>query len=338
MKILAIETSCDETAAALYDSNRGLIMHHLYSQASLHQRFGGVVPELASRVHVEYMGNIVKATLDDAATDLSDVDAIAVTNRPGLPGSLFVGVAFAKALAYAGNKKILGINHLEGHVFSSFLEHNVPFPHLCLTSSGGHTSLYLVHDFGEYEVVGTTHDDAAGEAFDKVAKLLNLGYPGGPVIEKLAKEVMFQDFFHYPRSKQKDLNFSFSGVKTAVLYDLVKRGAYDLAAKKLLNHSQEFAQQVASSFLVCIADIFLEKLTRALTLYPDVRAITFVGGVACNRYISERIQQLATKNNISFFKPSPKFCTDNAAMIAFVGHYKALNGEFDDLLLDIATQ
>jgi N6-L-threonylcarbamoyladenine synthase len=346
---LGIETSCDETAAAVYHSTQGLLSSTLYSQIELHKKFGGVVPELASRSQLEKINPIVAAALEQANLSLGDIDVVAVTNKPGLPGSLLVGICFAKAIAYSATcpskleeqsrgKKIIGINHLEGHAFSSFLEHNVPFPHLCLTASGGHTSLYLIRNFGDYEVLGETQDDAAGEAFDKIAKLMNLPYPGGPVIEKLAREVEFQDFFHYPRSKHKTLDFSFSGLKTAVLYDLVKQGAYDLATKTFLRPDDEqFQKKVASSLLVCMADIFEQKLALAVEKCPAVKAITFVGGVACNAYITGRLQTFAESHNIPFFHPSRKYCTDNAAMIAFVGNYKAQQGLFSDFTLDINT-
>ena len=333
---LGIETSCDETAAAVYHSTQGLLSSTLYSQIELHKKFGGVVPELASRSQLEKINPIVAQALEKANITLHDVDVIAVTNKPGLPGSLLVGICFAKAVAYTSNKKLIGINHLEGHAFSAFLEHDIPFPHLCLTASGGHTSLYLMKNFGDYEVLGETQDDAAGEAFDKIAKLMNLPYPGGPVIEKLAREVNFQDFFHYPRSKQKTLDFSFSGLKTAVLYDLVKQNAYDLATKTFLRSDDEqFKKEVASSLLVCMADIFEQKLGLAREAHPQIKAITFVGGVACNNYIVERLKTFAAQSNIPFFHPSRAFCTDNAAMIAFVGNYKAQQGLFADFTLDI---
>jgi N6-L-threonylcarbamoyladenine synthase len=333
---LGIETSCDETAAAVYHSTQGLLSSALYSQIELHKKFGGVVPELASRSQLEKINPIVATALEQANITLDNVDVIAVTNKPGLPGSLLVGVCFAKAIAWAKGKKIVGINHLEGHAFSASIEHDVPFPHLCLTASGGHTSLYLVKGFGDYEVLGETQDDAAGEAFDKIAKLMNLPYPGGPVIEKLAREVNFQDFFHYPRSKHKTLDFSFSGLKTAVLYDLVKQKAYDLSTKTFLRVGDEqFIKEVSSSLLVCMADIFEQKLALALENYPDIKAITFVGGVACNAYITERLKTFAASHTIPFFHPSRKYCTDNAAMIAFVGNYKVQQGHFSDFTLDI---
>ena len=335
---LGIETSCDETAAAVYHSSQGLLSSTLFSQIELHKNFGGVVPELASRSQLEKINPIVQQALQSAQLTLDDIDVIAVTNKPGLPGSLLVGICFAKSLAWAKKKKLIGINHLEGHAFSASIEHTVPFPHLCLTASGGHTSLYLMKDFGDYDILGQTQDDAAGEAFDKIAKLMNLPYPGGPIIENLAREVQFQDFYHYPRSKHKTLDFSFSGLKTAILYDLVKREAYNLQTKTFLAASNEqLKKEVASSLLVCIADIFEQKLGLALNQHPYVKAITFVGGVACNKYITQRLSQWALSQNLPFFHPSRAYCTDNAAMIAFVGNYKAQQGHFSDFSLDIGT-
>lgn len=333
--ILGIETSCDETAAAVYHQQRGILSNVFFSQIEIHKHFGGVIPEIASRSHLEKINPIVQASLDKAGVSLNNIDTIAVTNKPGLPGSLLIGVCFAKTVAWATGKKIIGINHLEGHAFSSFLEHNVPFPHLCITASGGHTSLYLIKGFGDYEVLGETRDDAAGEAFDKIAKLLHLPYPGGPVIEKLAHAAHYQDFFNYPRGKIKNLDFSFSGLKTAVLYGLVNSHYYDLQGKKLLNDSLELKQQVASSLLVCIADIFQHKIAQALELHPEVKAVTFVGGVACNKYITSRLRTFCEKKNRPFFSPSPQYCTDNAAMIAFVGAYKAQQGLYSNWNLDI---
>ncbi len=333
--ILGIETSCDETSAAIYQQERGLLSHALYSQEH-HKNYGGVIPELASRSQLEKINGMVEKALNDAHITLDDVDVIAVTNKPGLAGSLLVGVCFAKALAFAKNKKLIGINHLEGHAFSTLLEHSVPFPHLCLSASGGHTALYRMNGLGDFELLGQTLDDAAGEAFDKVAKMMEYPYPGGPVIEKLAQEINFIDVCNYPRSMDKSLNFSFSGLKTAVLYDLVKKGAYDLRAKAFLcPESRTLKQEVASSLLVCIGDIFKHKLSLALEQHPDVKAITFVGGVACNKYLKEHLSTLATKKKLSFFAPSSQFCTDNGAMIALVGSYKAAQGKFSDFDLDI---
>lgn len=333
--ILAIETSCDETAAAVYDSQKGMLSNVLFSQIDLHKRFGGVVPELASRAHIEKIDGIVKEALKTADVTLDQITTIAVTSKPGLPGSLLIGSCFAKALAGTKNKKIIPINHLEGHAFSANIENKIPFPFLCITASGGHTSIYEITDFGEFSTIGTTTDDAAGEAFDKIAKLLELGYPGGPIVEKRAAAENFKDYFNYPRGNAKTLDFSFSGLKTAVLYDLVKRGAYDLKGKKLLDCSEELKNKVCSSLLVCIADIFKQKVLLALDEYPNAKALAFVGGVACNKYIRAELKALAKKNSIGFFVPHPQYCTDNAGMIAFVANYKAQQKKFADLTFDI---
>ena len=334
--ILGIESSCDETAAAVYHQEKGIVSNVLFSQIALHKEFGGVIPEIASRAHLEKINGIVQEALNRAHLSFEDITAVAVTNKPGLPGSLLVGVCFAKAIALARNIKLIGINHLEGHIFSACIENKIPFPHLCITASGGHTSMYIVHDFGKYELLGETLYDAAGEAFDKISKLLNLGYPGGPIIEKLASQVAFEDFFHYTRGNSKTTDFSFSGLKTAVLYDLVARNAYDMKLKKFLKEDDlYFKQQVASSLLVAITEIFKNKISLALKLHPHIKAVTFVGGVACNKYIKNELLQLSHKLNVAFFTPSPAYCTDNGAMIAFVGGYKAAKGEFSDFDLDI---
>lgn len=336
MLVLGIESSCDETAAAVYDPTRGVLSNKLFSQTEFHKNYGGVVPEIASRAQLEKINYIVSEGLKAASVNLDDIDVIAVTHTPGLPGSLLVGLCFAKALAYAKNKRLIGVNHLEGHAFSAMIEHDIPFPYLCLTASGGHTSLYIIKGFGDYEVLGQTSDDAAGEAFDKVAKMLNYGYPGGPIIEKLAESVGFEDFFHYPRLKKKDLSMSFSGLKTAVLYDLVKKNAYDMKAKKFIaQDNQLLKQHVASSVLVCIADIFVDRIQRSLKAYPNLKALSFVGGVACNSYIRKRLKNVADDHSILFFTPTPSYCTDNGAMIAFVGSYKAQQKKFSDMTLDL---
>ncbi|MDR3551092.1 MAG: tRNA (adenosine(37)-N6)-threonylcarbamoyltransferase complex transferase subunit TsaD [Candidatus Babeliales bacterium] len=336
LRILGIESSCDETGAAVYQEGVGMISNALFSQIELHRKYGGVMPEVASRSQLEKMNPIVQEALDQANMKLSDIDVIAVTNKPGLPGSLLVGVCFAKALALVANKPIIGVNHLEGHAFSACIENDIPFPFLCITASGGHTSLYLMHDYGNYTILGQTLDDAAGEAFDKVAKLMNLPYPGGPVIEKLASQVDFQDFFSYPRNHNASIDFSFSGLKTAVLYDLVKKDAYDMKTKTFLKPDDlALQQQVSSSLLVCISDIFKQKLVKALKAHPEVKAISFVGGVACNKYIRNDLKNFSAKHGLPFFVPSPQYCTDNAGMIAFVGYYKAKKNEFSDLSLDI---
>lgn len=336
LKVLGIESSCDETGAAVFTTQQGLLSNALFSQAAQHATIGGVIPEHASREHMKKIIYIVDQALVQASCTLSDIDAIAVTHKPGLPGALMVGVAYAKALAFGADKKIIGIDHLEGHVFSACIENQVPFPFVALTASGGHSSLYLVHGYGDFEILGNTLDDAAGEAFDKVAKLMNLPYPGGPVIEKLAAQVQFQDFFKYPRGHLKNFDFSFSGLKTAILYHLIEQNAYDPATKTFLKSDNlVFQQQVASSLLVCIGDMFEDKLYKVFKQYPQVNAICFVGGVACNKYLRTRLTQTCAEFDKQLFFPTPKLCTDNAGMIAFVGHYKAQQDQYSDLSLKI---
>jgi N6-L-threonylcarbamoyladenine synthase len=333
MIILGIESSCDETAAAVLRDGK-VLANPLFSQVDLHKRYGGVVPEIASRSHIEKISFVVEEALNTAHILLDDIDAIAVTNRPGLPGSLLVGLCFAKSLAYARNKPLIGVNHIEGHIFSACIENTIPFPFICLTASGGHTALFYVTDYGKYTCIGTTADDAAGEAFDKIAKLLNLGYPGGPQIEKLAHEGSYRDYRRYPRLRRPDTHFSFSGIKTAVLYDMIKRGEYDHENKILRANDTATAIEIASSLLVAVGDIFVDRVTLALQRYPAA-ALTFVGGVACNKYLRTKMQEVAQYHGLIYAHPAPHLCTDNAAMIAFVGNYKALRGEYDPLTLDI---
>jgi len=343
--ILGVETSCDETAAAVYDSSaKRILSNQLFSQIKLHEIYGGVVPEIASRSHLEKIDVIIEQALKQADITLKDIDIIAVTNKPGLVGSLLIGVSFAKAIAWSGHKKLIGIDHLHAHLLSSFLNddstinQNIQFPHLCLSASGGHTALYLVKDFENYKILGQTLDDAAGEAFDKIAKVIGLGYPGGAIIEKLAGQVDFQDFFNYPRTKKlsKSLNFSFSGLKTAVLYDLVKRGAYNLQTGPIeKNITLDLQQKVSSSLLCCIADIFEDVITNAFKKYPQIKSFTFVGGVACNKYLKNRFEILAQKKKFQFVCPACKFCGDNAAMVSFIAAKKAEKNQFSDLSLDV---
>ncbi len=343
--VLGIESSCDDVGVAVYDtSSRRLLSNTLFSQMHLHEEYGGVVPEIASRAHLEKIDVVTQQALTDAGCTLEDLTSIAVTSSPGLVGSLLVGVCFAKGLAWAAGKKLIGVNHLEGHIFSSFLTKDgmvnstVIFPHINLSVSGGHTSMYLVHDFGRYELLGQTTDDAAGEAFDKVAKMLGFGYPGGPIIERLAQEVDFIDTAHYPRTKNlhTNLNFSFSGIKTAVLYDLVRRGVYEIKVGPLKEYmTYKVQQEVSSSLLVCIGDIFEAKLKKAFKEYPEITGCTFVGGVACNKYLKKRLAALCENDEKWFISPPATYCVDNGAMIAFVGGYKTEQGLFSSLDLDV---
>ena len=343
--VLGIETSCDETAAAVFDTKkRQIISSTLFSQIDLHTMYGGVVPEIASRSHLEKIDVIVQKALDDAGCTLHDIDVIGVTNRPGLVGSLLIGICFAKGIAWATGKKIIGINHLEGHIFSACLMNDgsvndsVTFPHINLSVSGGHTSFYRVDDFGLYTVLGQTIDDAAGEAFDKVAKVLGLGYPGGPIIEQYAAKAGFTDIFHFPRTKNlsKDFSFSFSGLKTAVLYTLVKQGAYDLKTGIIPGKmTEQLRQDISSSLLVCMGDIFQAKLERAFQVHPDIQGFTFAGGVACNNYLRSRLEAVCTSNGKWFYAAPRKYCVDNGAMIAFVTAYKHEQNKYSDFTLDV---
>jgi N6-L-threonylcarbamoyladenine synthase len=342
--ILGIESSCDDTAAAIFDTTQQKIMGHYSYTQMVHQEYGGVVPEIASRSHLEHIARVINTTLTNAGCTIADLSAVAATSKPGLAGSLLVGFCYGKGLAWSRGIPFLAINHLEGHIFSSFLNadgsvrSSIPFPHVCLTVSGGHTALYLVEDFGKTTVIGQTRDDAAGEAFDKIAKLIGFSYPGGALIEKLATEANFEDFFHYPRTKHTpgDFSFSFSGLKTAVLYDLAKRGHIDLATgKRTESLTAKIQKQVASSLLVCIGDIFAKIITRVLDAHPDIKALTFVGGVACNKYLRARLTAVAEQRGISLHISPPAFCTDNGAMIAFVGSYRWGKSEAAALDVDI---
>ncbi len=344
MLILGIETSCDETGVAVYDTKQQkIISHELFSQIKEHELYGGVVPEIASRSQLEKIHPLVTTALAHANTQIADIDVVTVTSSPGLAGALFVGLCYAKGIAWALNKKLIGINHLEGHIYSSFLTPdgslgNVPFPHICLSVSGGHTAMYLVEGFNEYHSIGHTIDDAAGEAFDKIAKILGFSYPGGPMIERLAETGGFIDHFKYPRTKNlnDEIFFSFSGLKTAVLYDLVKRGAYDFKAGTIVQvMTPELQQKVSSSLLICIADIFENNVRCALNKYPQAKAVTFTGGVACNKYLRGRLETYCHRRNKNFVAAPMRFCGDNGAMIALVGAFKAEQNLYDDFFIDI---
>ncbi len=318
--ILACESSCDETSWCIYDADKECIKAHtVNSQALIHKNFGGVVPDLASSHHLPVIDSLLVETLKEAAINLSDISHFAATIAPGLSGALLIGASYTKALAWSFKKPFKGINHLAGHIYSVFIEHQVPFPYLCLSASGGHTALYIVYDWHTYTCIANTRDDAAGELFDKVSKFLQMGYPGGPLLEKIAEKNNFLDSKRYPRLKNTMHDFSFSGLKTAVLYDLVESGHYSLKEKKLIHApSKEETQAIASSIMVAVADIFISRIQLAHKNNREIKAVAFVGGVACNRYIQSRIAMYAKKQNLLFFVPSKNYCTDNAAMIAVV--------------------
>lgn len=326
IKILAIESSCDETAASVVVNGRKLLSNSIYSQIDLHTLYGGVVPEIASRKHIEKINAVVEKALQDADTKLEDVDAIAVTYGPGLVGALLVGVSFAKSLAYAAGKPLIGVHHIEGHISANFLEHpDLEPPFLCLVVSGGHTHLVVVKDYGEFDIIGRTHDDAAGEAYDKVARAIGLGYPGGPKIDRVAKEGN-PEAIKFPRAKVDDApyDFSFSGLKSAVL--------------NYLNQAEMRGEQivqadVAASFQASVVDVLVEKAIRACNEFGYKR-IALAGGVASNSGLRARMLEECTKRNIELIYPSPILCTDNAAMIGAAAYYEYIKGNFADLDLN----
>ncbi|RKY61672.1 MAG: tRNA (adenosine(37)-N6)-threonylcarbamoyltransferase complex transferase subunit TsaD [Candidatus Neomarinimicrobiota bacterium] len=309
MIILGIETSCDETSVAILDDRKVLV--NLVSSQMIHQQFGGVVPEMASREHTRVLENMVSEALKTTGIEISQLDGIAVTRGPGLMGALLVGLSFAKGLAYATGKALLGVNHVEGHIMANFLDHpDLDYPFLCLLVSGGHTQIVYVKDFHDYRILGRSIDDAAGEAFDKAARILNLGYPGGPLIDRLAKSGN-PDFFHFPRAVIKDnpANFSFSGLKTALLY-LVRRKGDQWA--------EENKHDICASYQEAIVDVLVNHTVDMLKTYSS-RQLVLAGGVAANSRLRQRFQEAAVKIGVSIYFPSREYCTDNAAMIARTG-------------------
>ncbi len=324
MLVMGIETSCDDTGVAILKDKREILANLVSSQVRIHSIFGGVVPELAARKHLDNILPLTHSALSEAKLSLSDIDCIGVTNRPGLVPSLLVGVTFAKGLSFGKDIPLVGVNHLEAHAFAIFLERNVEFPFVCLVVSGGHTNLFLVEDYGAMKLLGKTLDDAAGEAFDKVAKLLNLGYPGGPVIDAISKEGD-PDYVKFPISKVEGYNFSFSGVKTAVMMYL-KRENPDLNNRKI-------KANLAASFQEAVVNALVEKTFKAAEEYK-VKSIVISGGVACNSRLREVSQKMADKCGINCYFPSPKLCTDNALMVAYVASYRFEKGERASLSLD----
>jgi N6-L-threonylcarbamoyladenine synthase len=311
MLILGIESSCDETAAAVIKDGSKILSNIIASQIPVHSKYGGVVPELASRKHVENILPVIRESLDMAKITLKDLDGIAVTKGPGLVGSLLVGISVAKALGYALNIPFVGINHIQGHISSVFLEKDFPdYPFLALVVSGGHTHLYLAERFNKYMLWGQTRDDAAGEAFDKVAKLLSLGYPGGVIIDKLAKEGDF-NAIHFPRARMSDNShdFSFSGLKTAVVNYVKKLSS---------NEIEKTLPDIVASFQEAVVDVLIERIKEASNSLK-INKVVVAGGVAANSRLRERLWELAGEENLSLFIPHPSLCTDNAAMIGVVG-------------------
>lgn len=317
MLILGIDTSCDETAASVVEDGRNIVSNVVSSQVEIHRRYGGIVPELASRSHIEAILLVIDKALEDTRIGMKDLSAIAVTRGPGLVGSLLVGVSFAKAISYSTGIPLVAVNHLEGHIASIFLEKEVSFPFVALVVSGGHTALYYVADFGCYEEMGRTRDDAAGEAYDKVAKLLSLPYPGGPAIDKIAQEGNPHSV-KFPRSLANSSDFSFSGLKTAVVNYM--RGSEVLGHLPRRKGVEVTVNDIAASFQRAVIDVLIDKTLKG-ALKRDVKRIVVSGGVAANSSLRREMMARAEKEGINVYIPTPFLCTDNAAMIAAIGYY-----------------
>lgn len=333
MKILGIDTSCDETAAAIVDDGREVISNIVASQIKAHQEYGGVVPELASRKHIEAINYIVNRAIKEADITFADIDAIAVTNRPGLIGALLVGVAAAKSLAYCHNLPLLGINHIEGHIYANYMVHDtLTFPHICLTVSGGHTLLVEVHEEWKYKILGTTQDDAAGEVYDKVSKYLGLGFPGGRIIDELAQKGNPKAInFPRPMLRSGDYQFSFSGIKTAVRYFVEKAEHVDKIA-----NGEILIEDIAASFQAAVVDVLVAKTVHAAKT-TDVHTITLTGGVAANSHLRSSMKSAAAEIGAEIYYPPINLCTDNGAMIAGIAYEKYQHGLRDELSLNAAA-
>jgi len=324
--ILGIESSCDETAAAVVKNGREVLSNVINSQIELHKKYGGVVPEIASRKHIENIDAVVSEALNNAGVTIDDIDAVAVTYGPGLVGALLVGVSFAKAFAYASGKPLVPVHHIKGHIMANILAHkDLKPPFICLVASGGHSHIVLVNDYTKFKILARTRDDAAGEAFDKIARVLGLGYPGGPLIDKLAKEGN-PDAFKFPRVRidKECLDFSFSGVKTAVINHLHKMEQQGTEVNKA---------DVAASFQKAVVDVLCEHTLEA-ALRHGMKTVTIAGGVASNSLLREKMTQVCGKHGIDVLYPTPILCTDNAAMIASAGYFGYLENNFSDLSLN----
>lgn len=324
--ILAIETSCDETAAAVVKNGRTVLSNVISSQIDLHTLYGGVVPEIASRKHIERINQVIEQALADAGMQLCDVTAIAVTYGPGLVGALLVGVAEAKAIAFASGKPLIGVHHIEGHISANYIQYeSLEPPFACLVVSGGHTHLVVVKDYGSYEIIGKTCDDAAGEAFDKVARAIGLGYPGGPKIDRVAKEGNAQAI-QFPRAKVEGsaYDFSFSGLKSAVLNYL---NSCEMKGEEIV------VADVAASFQKAVTDVLVEHAMRAVEEYGFTK-LAVAGGVASNSSLRAALEAACAEKQIDFFCPAPVLCTDNAAMIGAAGYYEYIGGAVSGLELN----
>jgi N6-L-threonylcarbamoyladenine synthase len=329
MLILGIDTSCDDTSASVVEDGTEILSNIVSSQTDIHTKYGGIVPELASRRHIEMVLPVVEEALEKAGASLTDLSAIAVCHGPGLIGSLLVGCSFAKAVSYSKNIPLVAVNHLEGHLLSVFLESPSPeFPFLSLVVSGGHTSLYIAEDYGKYRELGRTRDDAAGEACDKVSKLLGLGYPGGPIIDNLSKQGDPRAI-DFPRAYLPEtFDFSFSGLKTAVLHFLRQEGGAPSQTG-----DQKLTADIAASFQAAVVDVLVRKIEWAIRK-KHIRRVALSGGVSANSELRERMLKLKDEKEIEIFIPSVALCTDNAAMIAAAGYHHLIKHDFAGLDLN----
>src|SRR5690554_295124 len=324
--ILAVETSCDETAAAVVKNGLEVLSNTVASQVNWHRKYGGVVPEIASRKHLEFINPVINKALEKAKLNFSDLDAIAATYGPGLVGGLLVGLTSAKALAYALDKPFIGVNHIAGHIYANFISHKgIETPVICLTVSGGHTDLLYFENLGSYRILGRTRDDAAGEAFDKIARVLGIGYPGGPAIEKLSKKGN-PEAVNFPRPfiNEDNYDFSFSGLKTAVinyLHNKKQRGEEIKTA------------DVAASFQQAVIDILSSKIIKAVNDFP-VKSVILSGGVAANRTFKRQLEEKLGELDLPLYTPELELCTDNAAMIGAVAYFRYLEEDFSPLSLN----
>ena len=317
--VLGIESSCDETSVAVVKNGREVLSNVIDTQIKIHEQFGGVVPEIASRNHIEAISRVTKLALEQANVKLEDIDVIAPTYGPGLVGALLVGVSYGRGLAYALNKPLVGVNHLEGHISANYITHpDLEPPFLCMLTSGGNTQIVYVKDYCDMEVLGRTRDDAIGEAFDKVARVIGLTYPGGPKIDKLAEQG--KSTINFPKTHFENLDFSFSGIKTAVIN---------------LHHKNPEVNKadLCMSFEKAVTEVLTENIEKAIK-QTGIKKVVLAGGVSANTHIREEVEKLGQKLNVQIYKPDLKLCTDNAAMIGSAGYYRYLHGDISDNTLN----
>ena len=317
--VLGIESSCDETSVAVVKNGREVLSNVIDTQIKIHEQFGGVVPEIASRNHIEAISRVTKLALEQANVKLEDIDVIAPTYGPGLVGALLVGVSYGRGLAYALNKPLVGVNHLEGHISANYITHpDLEPPFLCMLTSGGNTQIVYVKDYCDMEVLGRTRDDAIGEAFDKVARVIGLTYPGGPKIDKLAEQG--KATINFPKTHFENLDFSFSGIKTAVIH---------------LHHKNPEVNKadLCMSFEKAVTEVLTENIEKAIK-QTGIKKVVLAGGVSANTHIREEFEKLGQKLNVQIYKPDLKLCTDNAAMIGSAGYYRYLHGDISDNTLN----